>query len=109
MKTNPGKFTTGAKARAERDKIKERFVLKWDGGGSTFRERLRPAKLPACAKERPEEFSAPKTNKQRKAAANLGYQAVPRVDSHTQQCCHVVLVTESRRMCEKRDCGIFLH
>lgn len=102
MKRKLGKFNVGAVACAGRNKIKERFVLKWNGvwGG---------AKLPAWAKKRPEEFSAPKTNKQRKAAANLGYQVVPQVDSHTWQCHHVVLAIESRRICEERGCGIFLH
>lgn len=84
--------------------------MEWVGGGSAFRERPRPAKLPTCAKKKKksEEFSAPKTNKQRKAAANLGDQAVPQVDSHTWQCCLVVLATETRRICEKGGCGLFL-
>lgn len=43
MKTNPGKFTTGAKARAERDKIKERFVLKWNGGGQYLQGKTPPS------------------------------------------------------------------
>jgi hypothetical protein len=82
------------------------------GGGGAVPSGNDPAQLSfqlvQRKKKKSEEFSAPKTNKQRKAAANLGDQAVPQVDSHTWQCCLVVLATETRRICEKGGCGLFL-